>query len=101
MMRSGGLIVKAVRDVAVAGVGNTKYGHLPDFDANALGAWAFKEALDDAGLKLTDVDGLVVHRITDYQRLTEMLRMNPTFLAVLPGNGRMSAMSIQIAAAAI
>jgi acetyl-CoA acetyltransferase len=95
------MVAKAVRDVAVIGVGNTTYGALPDFDANALGAWAFREALDDAALTLADVDGLVVHRITDYQRLTEMLRMNPTFLSVLPGNGRMSAMSIQTAAAAI
>ncbi len=44
--------------VAVAGIGTTRYGRLPEFDAYDLGAWALKEKLDD-------IDGLTINRIPD------------------------------------
>jgi acetyl-CoA acetyltransferase len=57
--------------VAVAGVGNTAFGALyRNLDAERspyeLGAEAFVNALDDAGLKKTDIDGVLVCRIPSY-----------------------------------
>jgi acetyl-CoA acetyltransferase len=62
---------------------------------------AFKRALEDAGLKKTDIDGLIVSRVPDYQRFAEMAGIDPRFALVTPGQGRMSGASIQLAVAAI
>jgi len=87
--------------VAVAGVGTTLFGRLPGNSAYDLGMTAFKRALDDAGLKKTDIDGLIVCRVPDYQRFAEMAGIDPRFALVTPGQGRMSGVSIQLAVAAI
>jgi len=58
--------------VAVVGVGHTRYGKLPEYDPYELGLWALKEALADSGLRLEDIDGLIVNRIPDYQRFCEI-----------------------------
>jgi len=44
--------------VAVAAIGTTRSGRLPEYDAYDLGAWALKEKLDD-------IDGLIINRIPD------------------------------------
>jgi acetyl-CoA acetyltransferase len=87
--------------VAVVGVGCTRFGKLPEYDAYDLGAWAFKEALADSGLGLADIDGLLVNRIPDYQRLGEMLGLNPRFTTITPGQGRFSGHSIEVAVSVI
>ncbi|GAA4326731.1 thiolase family protein [Pigmentiphaga soli] len=87
--------------IAVIGVGNTPYGRLPDYDSTALGAWAFHEALADAGLTAAAIDGLVMHRVGNYQKLCEMTGINPDFVSVQPSNGRMCGVSIQIAVQAL
>ena len=87
--------------VAVAGVGLTPFGRLPGHTTYDLGAWALREALADSGLSRTDLDGLIVSRIPDYQRMGEMLGIDPRYAAVTPGQGRMSGASIQMAAMAI
>ena len=87
--------------VAVVGVGNTTFGRLPGHSAYDLGVWAFKEALADAGLKASDIDGLIVNRIPDYQRFGETVGIDPGFAAITPGQGRMSGASIETAVAAI
>jgi hypothetical protein len=54
--------------VAVAGIGTTRSGRLPEYDAYDLGAWALKETLDDCGLGFDDIDnidGLIINRIPD------------------------------------
>jgi acetyl-CoA acetyltransferase len=86
---------------AVVGVGTTTFGSLPDYDATALGIWALTEAVQDCGLSFKDIDGMVVHRITDYQKLCETTGINPRFISVQPSSGRMSGVSIQIGAMAI
>lgn len=90
-----------VPNVAVVGVGNTPYGKLPEYDSNALAVWAFRNALEDAGLRAADIDGLVMHRVGNYQKLCEMTGINPDFVSVQPSNGRMCGVSIQIAAQAL
>ena len=86
---------------AVAGVGMTPFGRLPGRTTYDLGAWALREALDDCGLSHKDIDGLIVCRIPDYQRMGEMLGIDPAYVAITPGQGRMSGASIQMAAMAI
>ena len=67
-------------DVAIVGIGNTPYGKLPEYDSTALGMWALKKALDDAALPGSAIDGLVVHRVGNYQKLAEMAGINPEFI---------------------
>lgn len=86
----------------IVGVGTTAYGNFPETDANGLGADALTMALDDAGLTLADVDGIIVNRIASYERFSEMIGLNnPTFGAQLQASGRMSGASVMMAAMAL
>jgi len=87
--------------VAVVGVGHTRYGKLPDYDAYELGLWALTEALADAGLTFADIDGLIVNRIPDYQRFCEIAGVDPSYVSITPGQGRFSGICIETAAALI
>jgi acetyl-CoA acetyltransferase len=87
--------------VAVVGVGHTRYGKLPEYDAYELGLWALKEALADCGLRFEDIDGLIVNRIPDYQRFCEIAGVNPSYVSITPGQGRFSGICIETAAALI
>jgi acetyl-CoA acetyltransferase len=87
--------------VAVAGVGTTTYGRLPGHSAEDLGIWALDAALADCGLARSDIDGLIVSRIPDYQIFCEMTQLTPRFVNVTPGQGRMSGATIEIGALAI
>ena len=71
--------------VAVVGVGHTHYGNLPEYDAYDLGVLALKQAIADAGLKFTDIDGLIVNRIPDYQRFCEIAGLDPAYVSITPG----------------
>ena len=46
-------------DAVIAGVGESPLGKTPQFTPLALQRMAAIKALDDAGLKITDVDGLI------------------------------------------
>lgn len=87
--------------VAVIGVGNTKYGVFPEHDDYSLGVWAFKEALEDSGVNVSEIDGLIVNRTGNYQKMAELLGINPNYVMQLPAEGRQSGASIQLAAMAI
>jgi acetyl-CoA acetyltransferase len=87
--------------VAVVGVGTTRYGKLPEYDAYDLGVWALKAALEDCGLGFKDIDGLIVNRIPDYQRFGEITGLNPRYVSTTPGQGRFSGICIQTAVAVI
>jgi acetyl-CoA acetyltransferase len=87
--------------VAVVGVGHTRYGKLPEYNAYELGFWALKEALADCGLRFEDIDGLIVNRIPDYQRFCEIAGLNPSYVNITPGQGRFSGICIETAAALI
>jgi acetyl-CoA acetyltransferase len=89
------------RKVAAVGVGTTSFGKLPGWSAEDLGIWAFDNALADCGLQRGDIDGLIVNRIPDYQRFCQMTGLDPRFVNVTPGQGRMSGATIEIAAMAI
>src|SRR3954464_5940601 len=84
---------------AIVGVGHTRYGRLPEFDAYELGLWALKDALADAGLTFADIDGRLVTRIPDSQRLCEIAGIDPDYVNITPGQGRFSGIDIETAAA--
>ena len=87
--------------IAVAGIGTTRYGRLPEYDAYELGVWALQEAVADCGLRFEDLDGLIVNRIPDYQRFGELAGLNPRYTTLTPGQGRFAGICIQTAAAVI
>jgi len=87
--------------VAVVGVATTDFGRLEGHDATTLGIWALREAAADAGITLAEIDGLIVHRLNDYQKLIQITNMVPGVLAAMPGEGRMTSGTIQLAVQAI
>jgi acetyl-CoA acetyltransferase len=102
------VVIKDFKDrTAVVGVGNTNFGAMyRDLDRErspyTLGAYAFKEALADAGLATDDVDGVLVCRIPDYARMCDVLGIRyPRFTNVFQGAGRMAGLTIQTAAMAV
>jgi acetyl-CoA acetyltransferase len=86
---------------AAVGVGTTAFGKLPGYDDYDLGVWALQEALNDCGLAMADIDGLIVNRIADYQRFGEIVGLNPRFVSITPGQGRMSGWCIETAVMAL
>lgn len=87
--------------VCMAGIGTTEYGSFPETDTYGLGATALKRALDDAGLKVSDIDGLIVNRIPSYERFAEMMGINPRYCLQTDSPGRYSSVSLMLAAQAI
>jgi acetyl-CoA acetyltransferase len=80
--------------VAIVGVGTTEYGNFPQFSDYALGAKAFKAAVDDCGIDKNQIDGLVCCRVPFYARMGEVLGLNPRWTLQMPPHGRMSGMAI-------
>ena len=95
------LISKRKDSVAVVGVGNTPYGALHGHDATTLGIWALRNAAEDAGIELQDIDGLICQRLSDYQKFVQITNTTPKLVTALPGAGRMTGGTIQIAVQAI
>ena len=87
--------------VAVVGVGTTDFGRLPDHDKTSLGIWALREAAADAGISLKDIDGLIVQRITYYQKFVQITNMSPHLLNCTPGAGRITGGTIALGVQAI
>lgn len=86
---------------AIVGVGTTPFGKLPGYSADDLGSWALYEALSDAALTVKDIDGLIVNRVSSYEAVAANLGIQPSWMAQLPSEGRMSGTSIEMAAMAI
>jgi acetyl-CoA acetyltransferase len=80
--------------VAIVGIGNTAYGNFPELSDYALGAKAFKAAIEDCGLDKNLIDGLVCCRVPFYARMGEVLGLNPRWTLQMPPHGRMSGMAI-------
>ena len=92
---------------AIVGVGTTEFGAIyrdldPERSAYELGMIAFREALEDSGLKKSEIDGVIVSRLPHYGRMCEVLGIRyPRFVNVLPGEGRQSGIALQYAAMAV
>ena len=80
--------------IAIVGVGTTEYGNFPQFSDYALGAKAFKAAVEDCGIDKNQIDGLVCCRVPFYARMGEVLGLNPRWTLQMPPHGRMSGMAI-------
>jgi acetyl-CoA acetyltransferase len=94
--------MRSLKDrIAVVGVGTTAYGSFPELSDYALGAQAFKAAIADCGLPKEKVDGLLCCRVPFYQRMGEILGLDPRWTMAMPGHGRMSGMAIVEAAIAL
>jgi acetyl-CoA acetyltransferase len=97
----------SLRDkTAIVGVGNTNYAALrapnPTRTSYRVGTEAFRAALDDAGLRKEDIDGLIVVRIPEYTRMAANLGLAELkFVNILEGGGRMAGMAIEYAAMAV
>ena len=99
--------IGAQDSTAIVGVGSTSFAALwGEVDQHrspfALGAEAFVAALEDSGLKKSDIDGVLVCRIPDYARMCEILGIRyPRFVNVLEAGGRQASLTIQYASMAI
>jgi acetyl-CoA acetyltransferase len=98
----------SIRDkVSIVGVGATDFGALyrdrsTERSAYDLGAWAFREALADAGLDKSSVDGLITSRLPSYPRVADMLGLRHLRVVnAIEGTGRMSGIAVQMAVDAI
>lgn len=93
---------------AIAGVGATAQGTLPGSTPITLAVEAFKRALDDAGLRKQDIDGLLTMPGTtspegplNYLRLGEALGIDPRYTGSMTLGGGTAGALIQNAVAAI
>jgi acetyl-CoA acetyltransferase len=93
--------------IAIVGVGESEIGRVPHMTGLGLNAQAAKRALDDAGLKVSDIDGvLTAYSFTEpYFMLgsviCEYLGLKPRFNASLVTGGASPAVMLKHAAEAI
>lgn len=93
--------------VAIVGVGESDIGRVPNMTGLGLNAQAAKRALDDAGLKVSDIDGvLTAYSFTEPyfmlgSVLCEYLGIKPHFNASLICGGASPAVMLKHAAEAI
>ncbi len=94
--------------IAIVGVGATRQGKLPGSTPVTLGTEAFKLALDDAGLKKGQIDGLLTMPGTtspegslNYLRMGETLGIDPRYTGSMTMGGGTCGALIQNAAMAI
>jgi acetyl-CoA acetyltransferase len=93
--------------IIIAGVGESDIGKVPELSGLGLNAQAVKRALDDAGMKLSDIDGLVTaYSMTEPyfmlgSVLAEYLGLEPRFCASLTVGGATPGASLHHAAMAV
>ena len=92
---------------AIVGVGESDIGKVPNMTGLGLNAQAAKRALDDAGMKLSDIDGLLTaYSFTEPYFmlgtvLCEYLGLKPRYCSSLIAGGASPAVMLGHAAAAI
>ncbi len=93
--------------VAIVGIGTTNFGDMyrtrdPGRSAYSLAGEAFRAAVEDCGIDLGAIDGLICCRVPSYARMADMLGIHhPRLIHGLPGSGRMSGLAVQLAMMAI
>jgi acetyl-CoA acetyltransferase len=93
--------------VAIVGVGESEIGRVPHMSGLGLNAQAARRALDDAGLKISDIDGLLTaYSFTEPyfmlgSVLCEYLGLKPRFNASMVVGGASPAVMLKHAADAI
>ncbi len=95
------------KKICIVGVGETKVGKLPGRDSITIGAEAAKLALEDAGLKNTDIDAVYVKGLMDEPEFMysvhffEYMGMRPKLTSVMDLGGASPLGMLAHAAAAI
>ncbi|MEA2976011.1 MAG: hypothetical protein QOF19_1531 [Alphaproteobacteria bacterium] len=97
---------RELRDVcAIAGAGNSRLGKVPDVSSLDLLVEAMRKAIADAGLKVSDIDGIVCRGPDEsychHQRIGERLGINARFSTSLDNGGASQILSVAIATMAI
>lgn len=93
--------------VAIVGVGESEIGRVPSMSGLGLNAQAAKRAVEDAGLKVSDIDGLLTaYSFTEPYAmlgsvLAEYLGLRPRYCASLIVGGATPAVMLRHAAEAI
>lgn len=94
--------------IAIAGVGASPQGKLTGRTPLDLGIEAFRRALDDAGLRKTDIDGLLTMPGTTspegslhYLRFGEAVGINPRYTGSMTMGGGTAGALVQMAAMAV
>jgi acetyl-CoA acetyltransferase len=90
---------------AIVGVGHSALGRVPDMDSLALLEQAAWRAVADAGLAMSDIDGLITHGpgdiYTHHQRIGERLGINARYSTTLDNGGASQVLAVALAAMAI
>ena len=85
----------------VVGVGNTAYGSFPQTNSDGLAAEALRNAVEDAGLRIDQIDGIITNRIPSTERFCEIVGLETRFSLHTEIAGRFSAISLMLAAQAL
>lgn len=90
---------------AIVGVGNSTLGRVPEMDALALLEQASWRAVNDAGLSMADIDGVITHGpgdiYTHHQRIGERLGINARFSTTVDNGGASQVLAVALAVMAI
>jgi acetyl-CoA acetyltransferase len=91
-----------IRDrCAVVGVGHSRLGKVPGVSSLDLSIEAMKNAIDDSGLPLSEIDGLICRgpddSYTHHQRVGERLGINVRFSTTMDNGGASQIMSVILA----
>ncbi len=101
------MTISLAEAVAISGVGETALGSIPDQGCLQLYALAAKEAIEDAGLELGDIDGvLTIDAMAEPYRIhctvfAEYMGIQSTYSMTCANGGATSAAMVAHAAAAI
>ena len=92
-------------DAAIVGVGQTALGRFPDRSNLSLGAEAFREALDDAGIDRSQVDGIVINQGfplgVDYDEFAVTMGLDIRYVNQSWTHGRFTGTMLHTAAMAV
>jgi acetyl-CoA acetyltransferase len=97
---------RELRDVcAIVGAGNSRLGKVPGVSSLDLLVEAMRNAIADAGLKVSDIDGIVCRGPDEsychHQRIGERLGINARFSTSLDNGGASQILAVAIATMAI
>ncbi len=90
---------------AIVGIGTVGFGNFSHLSAASLAHRALTASLDDSGLHLSDIDGLLVHigspRGLDYDEMVRLLGLEVRFASQTWSHGRFCGTILQHAAMAL
>jgi acetyl-CoA acetyltransferase len=95
-----------LRDVcAIAGIGNSRLGRVPGVSSLDLLVEAMKNAIDDSGLKVSEIDGVICRgpdeSYTHHQQIGARLGINARFSTTLDNGGASQILGVALASMAI